>query len=159
MPTISDFSTVEFPPVLAMKLERPSMIVSGQIATMSKGKFQQIPQFKFYIDENTDIDDVMFVLCNKIGCSINDVGFITAGLSMKHRDGAEKLSDIFGPKAREGDANRFMRREIMQCSIWPAGYEERQAARFAKMFDGPKNFKPKGLEEKGAEEIESKEKD
>jgi len=35
----------------------------------------QFPQFKFYIDSNTDIDDVVFVLRNHIGCSIEDIGW------------------------------------------------------------------------------------
>ena len=30
-------------------------------------------QFKFYIDENTDIDDVIFVLRNQVDCTTDDV--------------------------------------------------------------------------------------
>ena len=38
---------------------------------------------------------------------------------------------------KEGQAHRFIRREMMQVTIWPKGYDEMQAARFAKMRTGP----------------------
>ena len=38
---------------------------------------------------------------------------------------------------KEGQAHRFKRREMMQVTIRPKGYEEMQAARFAKMRTGP----------------------
>jgi hypothetical protein len=41
---------------------------------------------------------------------------------------------------------------MMQCTIWPKGYDERQAARFAKMAHGPRkrdeNGKPVAEEKK-----------
>eukprot|EP00613_Pedinella_sp_CCMP2098_P002349 CAMPEP_0171619678 /NCGR_PEP_ID=MMETSP0990-20121206/15521_1 /TAXON_ID=483369 /ORGANISM="non described non described, Strain CCMP2098" /LENGTH=208 /DNA_ID=CAMNT_0012184791 /DNA_START=103 /DNA_END=729 /DNA_ORIENTATION=- len=134
MPTITDFSKVEFVPVYDMHLERPSIIVSG---TTASGPFKQ---FKFYIDENTDIADVIFVLRNHIDCTKDEIEFCTAGFGEKKRGDDEKISDIYGAKQREGQAHRFMRREMMQVSIWPRGYTEREEARFAKMFDGPKIY-------------------
>jgi hypothetical protein len=31
-------------------------------------------EFKFFIDENTDIDDVIFVVRNHVGCTRDDIG-------------------------------------------------------------------------------------
>ena len=66
--------------------------------------------------------------------------FVTAGFQSKHREGHEKISDIYGPKQREGQAYRFKRREMMGVAIWPKGYEEAQKARQAKCFTGPKPY-------------------
>jgi hypothetical protein len=33
-----------------------------------------ITEFKFFIDENTDIDDVIFVVRNHCGCARDDIG-------------------------------------------------------------------------------------
>ena len=38
---------------------------------------------------------------------------------------------------KEGIAYRFARKEMMQVSVWPTEYEERKAARIAKMKYGP----------------------
>lgn len=134
MPTITDFSTVEFCEVFDMHLERPSAIISGASA---QGNFEP---FKFFIDENTDIDDVVFVARNHLGIAKDDIGFLTAGFSVKHRSGDDKISDIYGPKQKEGQAHRFARKEMMQVTIWPAGWDEFQKARYANMFEGPKGF-------------------
>jgi len=66
--------------------------------------------------------------------------FITAGFQSKHREGHEKISDIYGPKQREGQAYRFKKREMMGVAVWPKGYEEAQKARQAKCFNGPKPY-------------------
>lgn len=139
MPSITEFSDVQFVDVLEMKLEQPSVIVAGQYANPG-GDNVQFEPFKFFIDEETDIDDVLFVLSERLGCSRESVGFVTAGCSSVRREGDEKLCEIFGSSetAVENDAYRFERREMMQCSIWPANYDEKQANRFAKMFDAPK---------------------
>jgi hypothetical protein len=42
--------------------------------------------------DRAEIDIQFGFLC------VLSVRYITAGFSMKHRDGYEKLSDIFGPK-------------------------------------------------------------
>ena len=39
---------------------------------------------------------------------------------------------------KEGQAHRFKRREMMQVTIWPKGYDEMQAARLATMRTGPR---------------------
>jgi len=126
-----DFNKIKFVPVFEMDLKRPSIIVAG-ITLKSK-----IAPFKFLVKESTTIGDVERVLCDKTGCCPSDIGFFTAGWTDKHREPHEKLSDIFGPDAKEGIAYRFARKEMMQVSVWPTGYEERKAARIAKMKNGP----------------------
>jgi hypothetical protein len=76
----------------------------------------QFPQFKFYIDENTDIDDVLFVLKNHIGCSKDDIGYVTAGMALQKREGNVKISEVFGPKVKENDAYRFKKRQMVRSS-------------------------------------------
>ena len=66
--------------------------------------------------------------------------FVTAGFQSKHREGQEKISDIYGPKQREGQAYRFKKREMMGVAIWPKGYEEAQKARLAKCYTSPKPY-------------------
>jgi hypothetical protein len=65
---------------------------------------------------------------------------VTAGFQSKHREGEEKISDIYGPKQREGQAYRFKKREMMGVAIWPKGYEEAQQARLAKCYTSPKPY-------------------
>jgi len=45
---------------------------------------------------------------------------------------------------KENDAYRFKRRQMMQVTIWPKGYEEAKAARFAAMKQGPKPYAKAG---------------
>ena len=66
--------------------------------------------------------------------------FVTAGFQSKHREGHEKISDIYGPKQREGQAYRFKKREMMGIAIWPKGYEEAQKERLAKCYTSPKPY-------------------
>ena len=54
--TITDYSQVEFVPVHQMKLERPSIIVAGQVAGPGDEVVQFAP-FKFHIDEETSHDE------------------------------------------------------------------------------------------------------
>lgn len=146
---ITDFKQVEFVPVHKMKLEKPSIIIAGQVADMDGESVKNFAPFKFHIDDETDISDVQFVLINHLGISKDDIGYFTAGLSMKQREPTEKLSDIFGDKVKEGDQYRFVRKEIMQCTVWPAGYDEKREERFSKMFDGPKGYKSKSSADEG----------
>ena len=41
-------------------------------------------EFKFFIDENTDIDDVIFVVRNHVGCTRDDIGCVN--LSLMHTE-------------------------------------------------------------------------
>jgi len=150
------FTKIKFVPTYEMDLDSPSIIIAGLTL---QGSFKP---FKFLVNENTTIGIVERVLCDKIGCCPSDIGFFTAGWTDKHRQPDEKLSDIFGPDAKEGIAYRFARKEMMQVSVWPTGYEERKAARIAQMQKGPMHglgFDGKPLIKEKEDEIPPKNED